>query len=629
MNDQNPKTPDPESPGELSPSPAEPAPRQSGKKPRRILRTVLIAVILLSVIAAAVGGIYLHRWRSGAWTPGEGFQQALHSLADSTALMEKARALKGDLKELAECLRSMDASGAEAARSRLRQDADGVRAELDSPLIRAASSAPGVSDELRTAETLLELLDEADGALIAPCIDLIREHPLSAMNSDAGIRVDTLRAYLDFMEQALPEAEQLAAQLDGLDLSLIDSEGKLDEYREKLAPLLETASAARRYLPAARAVLGDGSDRLYLFAAQNSSELRASGGFPGSVGLVRIRDGLLTLSDFQSVYDVLQQATPRQAGFTYVEEQLFSGRLHLSWDSDFSPDFERVASIWAMAYEARNREPLDGVISGTPAIIPRLLSIFGSVTLSDGTELNGDNAARVLGHDLYFKYLGARQQAGAARYVDGLFSEAAVGTLHLVLSRINAQALPALLRFVEESVADRTLMVWMADESEQQLIREAGWDAGLNRDPMRPAAGIFFNSTAASKVSWFLNIEPELSEPVVNEDGSRSYELTVRFVNTMTPEERSAASGYILGGDGSIVGSVYVFAPAGGRIEDAKLASNYPMLREVYEDLELAYMLEAYIGLSTPYVIRCRITTAPGAEEPMTLMITPTMQNYR
>ena len=603
--------------------------KKKKKKKHKVLLTILIVFLVIVALLASVGLYYVHLWRSGQWHPSSELKQVLMGLADSSEMMEYARNLKGDLKELAGCIQAQDADGAEEARGAMQKDLKKLRSYVNSPLFLAASVAPGVGGEVKSVRELLSILEEADDALIGPYIDQMRSNPLGGLSGEDGIRVDLLMSYLDFLETVLPKADKLMERLQAVDLSLLDEEGKMSSYVDQLSGLLGTGASAQEYLPAVRAILGDGSDRLYIFAAQNSSEIRASGGFPGSVGLIRIRDGLLTISDFQSVYRVFQQVTPGVANITDVEERLFSGRLHLSWDSDFSPDFERVASIWALAYEARNGEPVDGVISGTPAIIQRLLSFLGSVTLSDGTELNGENASRVLGHDLYFNYLGASARPGAAAYVDDLFSEAARETMNLLFSQLNAKTIASFFSFFLESTADRTMMVWMADESEQELIRRAGWSAGLNTDPAHPQAGVFFNSTEASKMAWFLNIEPELSEPVQNEDGSQTYDLTVRFLNVLTPEEKMAASGYILGGNGGITGSLYVFAPAGGRIEEAWSEIGYTMHREVYKDLEVACLIDITVYSGSPFVVHCRITTAPEAEAPMGLIVTPTMQKYR
>lgn len=599
------------------------------RKRRKTLLTILGVFLLVVVLLASIGLFYLNLWRSGQWHPSSELKQVLMSLADSSELMEYARNLKGDLKELAGCLQGQDPDSAEQARSAMQKDIKKIRSYIDSPLFLAVSAAPGVGSEVHSVKELLSILEDADETLIGPYIDQMRANPLTGLNGADGIRVDVLTSYLDFLESILPKAELIMGRLKNVDLSLLDQDGKMSGYIEQLSGLLGTGNSAQEYLPAVRAILGDGSDRLYIFAAQNSSEIRASGGFPGSVGLVRIRDGLLTISDFKSVYLVFQQQTPAAANISDVEEFLFSRRMHLSWDSDFSPDFERVASIWALAYEARNQEKVDGVISGTPAIIQRMLSFLGSVTLSDGTELNGENASRVLGHDIYFKYLGASQQAGAADYVDELFAEAARETMSLLFSQMNARMFADFFTFFLESTADRTMMIWMADEAEQELIRQAGWSAGLNTDPAHPQAGIFFNSTVASKMAWFLNIEPELSEPTKNEDGSLTYDLTVRFANVMTPEERSAASRYILGRTDDITGSLYVFAPAGGHIDEAVSEIGYTVKREVYEGLELGCLLEITITSDSPMVVHFRITTAPGVEAPMGLIVTPTMQEYR
>ena len=599
------------------------------KKTRRVVLTVLAVFLLIVAILISIGLVFLHLWRTGQWQPSDDLKQIIKDYVNSTELMEHARALKTDLKDLLEQIQAQDAEGAEKARAQMQKDMKKLRSAVNSPAYQVAELAPGVGRDLKTAEELLSILQDADRDLIGPYLELMKSGSLSDLNQDGGIRVDVLLRYLDFLEEHLPQLTPLIERMQGLDLSLVDSDGKLDDYIGRLSGLAGGGEDMRDLIPAIRTVLGNGQDRLYVFAAQNSSEIRASGGFPGSVGTIRIQDGLLTISDFKSVYKVFQQTTPARANISTVEDLLFSGRLHLAWDSDFSPDFERVAYIWAVSYEDRNHEPVDGVISGTPAIIQRMLSFLGSITLSDGTELNGENASRVLGHDLYFRYLGSNQQYGAADLVDGLFAEAAKETMGLLFSQMNAKMFADFFLFFQESIADRTLMVWMADEAEQELIRQAGWNAGLNTDPTKPEIGIFYNSTEASKVAWFLNIEPELSEPVRNEDGSYSYDLTVRFANVMTYEERATAGGYILGGTGGITGSMYIFAPAGGSISDAVTESGYRMMEQTYEDLELGYLIDLTIPCEDAIVVHCRITTAPGVKEPPKLIVTPTMQEYR
>ena len=585
----------------------------------------MAVLAFLCVLTALIGILILRNAREETHVDED---RGIMSIVESSELMSRAKALKSSLKELADALKKQDADSAQAARKTVSDNIIEIRTTLNTPFWKASSILPVIGREIKSVKELLDILEDADEVLIGPYIDLMRTHPLSNLKTPDGIVLDTVRSYMDFGEQVLPDAERIMQRLHSLDLDLIDRDGKIASYTEKIDRLLQQAVEMKEYLPPIRAIFGDGSDRLFVFAAQNTSEMRASGGFPGSVGTIRIRDGIMSLSEFTSVYKVFAGSTPASANISAVEERLFSGRLHLPWDADFSPDFERVASIWAMAYEQKNGVELDGVISATPVVIQKLLSFLGSIELSDGTVLNGDNATKVLGHDLYFKYLGASQSYNANDLVDDLFAECAEKTFRLMMSGLSISNFPDYCRFFIDGIEDRSIMVWLKDEASQQLIREAGWSAGLNRDEQKPEIGIFFNSTAASKMTWFLNIEPTLSEAVVNEDGSQSYDLTVTLSNVMTEEELRQAGSYILGGSGGIIGTVFVFAPAGGTVSNFEINTTRGMAEDSYMDLELGYQ-SVNVRMGDPIVIRCRVTTAPGVDTPIRIVMPPLMQDYR
>jgi len=607
---------------------SEPRRRKARHTRVQIILRVLFVFLLILVLLASICLRYLNLWKNGQWQPSEAQMAFIMRLADSTELMQSGKTLKNDMKDLASSLKLFDVPAAEAARAKVLEDVAHIRVLLDKPVWRLAARLPAAKDKLATVNELLMLVEEADNSLIGPCLGMLEAYPLSSLKVDNGISVDTVLAYLDFFEQVLPEAESLYARFQALDLGFIGEQDILAAYSEKAEYLLGLGDSARDLIPVMRSILGYGGDRVYLFAAQNSSELRGSGGFPGAMGFIRIRDGVLSVSDFTSVYEVLQQHTPAGIEISEVENLLFDGRLHSPWDADFTPDFERVAYIWANSYAVHTGETLDGIVSATPVIIQKLLSFLGSITLSDGTELNGDNATRVLGHDLYFHYLGADRHPNGEQIVDALFAESARKTLELVFSDISPSRMLEYYAFMLDSFGDRSLMIWLADEPGQTMIRELGWNAGLNTDPMKPEIGIFYNSTSASKMTWYLDIIPELSDPVVNEDGSRSYELTLTLANVMTEEERQQASTYILGYLNGIVGSIYIFAPSGGTIGSFETNSHFTMNKTVYEDLELGYLLNYSLGMQ-PLVIRCQITTAPGAEEPIRIVVPPTMTAYR
>ena len=91
---------------------------------------------------------------------------------------------------------------------------------------------------------------------------------------------------------------------------------------------------------------------------------------------------------------MMVEDTPAQCNITDEENTLFyPWYTQYSWDNGFNPDYPRVASIWATAYQEKSGQVVDGVISITPTMVQDLLAATGeSFTLSDGTAIDGTNA---------------------------------------------------------------------------------------------------------------------------------------------------------------------------------------------------------------------------------------------
>ena len=603
------------------------SPRTQRARPELML-LVTAALLLLAALALL---LYALSDRQESQEEPITVKEELCSLVQSTEAMKLAKTVKNDYLELTDAVKAKDFARSHELRTSLDTDLAALENYLNSPLLKTAAGLGSLQEELNAAGEYLNIAKAANTELIDPLLDYLTTHPFDELKAEGGVRMDVLLGYLELAEQLCPTGKELLARLNAADprlLGLVDGDGRLSSLLSDATRLAEQYDPLLSHLPALRSMLGADGDRVYLFAAQNTAEVRASGGFPGSIGKLRIRDGVLSLDDFKSCYNVLYSGTPYAAGITQREDQLFNGRMRLSWDSDFCPDFERAAKIWALSYQARSGERVNGVISATPVIIQRLLSFLGSITIDDGTELNGENAMRVLGHDLYFRYYPAGSDWGAGDYMNELFADTAAKTLALLISTADLSHIKDYLSFARESFADRTLLLWMDDPAEQEIVRQLGWAGTLNHDPARPQLGVFFNSTSASKMGWFLDLDASIGEPTENPDGSKTYPVVVTFGNALTEEERRLAGSYILGSRwGGLQGTMFVFAPEGGSISNAE-ASDGRMLESEYEGMKLVYQNNT-IPMGSTIIVTCEVTTSPLAEEPLTLMHTPTAQDYR
>lgn len=547
-----------------------------------------------------------------------------------TELLKAVVTLKDDVETALDDIKSGELTSAQLKIERVSQKTQTIRDSLELTMEGLGDSLPSLQVQLENIQDLLNLLDLTSDTILNPLIQQMLAHPVSEMRVGDGVRTEVICSYLDFVESLMPDIDVLVEQANSVDMSLVDSEGKLAEYLEKANSLLEIYHSDSSVFASLKAIFGAEGDRVYLVAAQNSAEIRASGGFPGAVGTMRIQDGVLILEDFKKVYDVLSTYTPAAANITSTETNLFHGGLSAPRDADYCPDFERVAYIWALGYEAAQGEHLDGVISMTPSVVQKLLSAMGEeIKLFDGTVLNGDNAVKVLQHDLYFKYFSNDYVSGREVIADQLFADTAKKTMQKLMENLELSDLTQYASIARECFQDRTLMLWMDDEVEQAIVAELGWNGGLNTDPENPQAGIYYNCTAASKMGWFLIIDTQIGDGVQNEDGSYTYPITVTFSNDMTQEELRAASSYISGGNGgAITGSAYFFAPAGGTVSNFTTDNGLAIEITEYHDLQLGYMRSFNIYSNKPVTVTYQVTTAPGVDTPLTLSMTPTTQEY-
>lgn len=510
--------------------------------------------------------------------------------------------------------------------------ADTVESVNALPFGKLESRYPDLKEELGLAGNASRLAADATESFLKPSFDFFMEHPFSALKTESGgINLELIGAYIDFFEEAGPKTEKLSRQIQDFDLGNFDDGGTVERIRDKLAELMQYYHKAETYLPMVKAFLGDGEDRVYLLAAQNSSEIRASGGFPGAMGLVRVKNGEIIVEDFSPVTGMINFYGSSRTGISRQEITLFSDWFTAPRDADFCPDFERVGEIWAVAYEEEQGERVDGVISATPAIVQRFVGVAGDVELSDGSVLTGDNATRVLEYDLYYNYMGRGDNTTIGnRITDELFAEAAKAVVGRMTSGIDARSALKYLDVLIDSAEDRTLMLWLADEEEQAAVRAAGLDAGLDRDPATPHAGIYISLNNPSRLGWFLDLVPQITEVERHEDGSRIYSVTVQLTNTMTQEELDRASAYIAGDlRGIFTGLIHLFAPSGGTIQNVETTGGLSFAYDEYHDLQLAYAKNVKLYPGEAVTITYTLTTAACEQADLGLSMTPTLTAYR
>ena len=589
--------------------------RSRGRKKLYIIIGV-VAVLLIALAAAAFAAV-----------------------GSAKEMKSQATQVLQDVKSIQTAIGENDYAAAAQSAQQASELTGSIAGELSSPLWMAASIIPVYGQDISGMRDLMTALDDAfDEGLVPLTKTLEANPPDSLISADRRINVAAVTQLLDAVQDAAPSMQKCADVAESLpEMHIEQLKSVVDPAKEKLTTINATFQKAAALAPVAGPVLGANGNRTYLIVAQNSAELRSSGGFPGSMGTLEIRDGEIILNDFSKVYDVLTDTNPSSVSITDEEYALFgAASMDCPRDAGIDPDFTRVASIWAASYEERNVAHLDGVISITPSVVQDILAIVGPVTLSDGTELTGSNATKVLQSDIYWKYLaeGADPDGTGGAVTDALFAQAAHETFNKLFSNLNADTLIKFASCMAKDMEDRTVMFWLTDEGEQAILASLDCSGALNDDPMRPELGVFFSLWVGSKMGWYVDIDNQVLEPKKNADGSYTYKMQTTFTDTVSSEEIASGGEYIIGDIydyeyGILYPCLYIYAPAGGSISNLESNSSVAFEEARHDGLQAFKAWRTVLRPDQPIVCTYTVTTAPSAEQEMKIVCTPTLTEYR
>ena len=600
-------------------------PRKKRKK-----KGIILAVVLAFLVAIGVTGYCLY---DSAKTLKHDASLVMQDIANI-----KTSITSGQYQEAATYANNIAATSAH------------MQQEMSSPLWSVASVVPYVGSDVTNAKELINILNSAASDILIPLTATFANASLDSIIDESGaIDVDTVSVMLSAAEEIAPAMNACAqkiAQVPAMNIAQL--EDMLGSAKAKVVDLNNTYQEAVQYFPVIKLALGDGGQRAYLITAQNSAEIRASGGFPGAVASLDINDGKISLGSFGTPYEMFADNTPDDVAPTADELEIFSDEfLTISRDFGVDPNFERTASVWASAYTTETQNSIDGIISITPSMIQSMLKITGGITLSDGSELDGTNATKMLQHDLYWKYC-SRETASSENYelIDSLFADAAKQTFAKLLGSLNAKTLLSFAQTMLAGTETREVMLYFTNAEEQAQIESLHISGALNSDETNPKVGTFASIWIPSKLGWYLDVNTQVGAAVKNADGTTTYSVTTTFANTVDPAEIEQAGTYIMGKfddyeSGDMEPFLYIYAPAGGSISNlqsvnASTGASVDFAEGTHEGLQLFYIpytngyrSETPLLPGQSIVCTYSVTVSAAAKSELGVMQMPTLTAYR
>ena len=590
-------------------------PRRNPLK-RRVLSVVGI-VLVVSIVSCGLAGLLL-------LMSVQRMEASVDSLQVQASLLKDAF-LDGD----GDALRS--------TASIISSNIDDMRAELDSPLWSLAGKVPKVSTDISNVRTLVACADDLDERSLKPLVEGLAGVRFASLIQDGRFNTELIRQIRDSVVGATPaivENSEVISQLPAGSVGRIND--AIDKVREPLGQASGVLGDANMFFTNILGMLGDGGQtRNYVLLAQANSEIRAGGGFPGSIGSMRVTDGNIELSDFVPIYNLKDATTDRgiRAGVTDEELTVFfdaiaSDAAGITLTPNFVRSGELMRDFWTGAYD----EPVDGVFGLDPVFMQRMLALTGGIVAEDGTEVNGENAAYELLNHVYWRY-GYDGEVGGEEE-DNFFADVANRAADQLINNMGGVDFEAFMDVIVSSGAEHRLQVWMANPDEESFLQKVGVSGKLQDDITKPELGVYANDNTWAKISWYLNIWADVDEGVKNEDGTTTHHVTAHYQNNLSQDDAEVAPEYVYGSNplkvyrGDMIDTVYIMAPLGATITDFEVHPTHMTdgliptgSARVYDrEVWWSQVLTASEGETT---VTFTLTLPPEATEPLTVRTSP------
>lgn len=399
------------------------------------------------------------------------------------------RALASDLSYYRSVQASLDTamtpSGLDELSRRLADTHASIRA-LHSDwgiLLRAGKSLrwlPRYGGDLAAAADLMLIADYGLDAALAllPVIQPALESTDASDPSEALVvlcqTVGTQRDALERASYTLARLEEGRRRIDIRQLS-----PRLQSLLAKADALLPLAVAAPDLLGVAPALLGANGPRQYLILAQNSDELRATGGFISGVGLLTVEGGSVTSLMFSDSFSIVDLQQPHPVSPPALDVHMWAGML-LFRDANWWADFPTSAKMAQDLYAQDAGQQTDGVIAIDTQALLLMVGALGPIDMRDYKEtISVDNLMDRMQHYWASPDLGPDRASGdpdwwqhrkdfvgelAGALVDRLLRPAGVDPLKL------AEAITRLLQ-------EKHLLLYLPEAA--GMLATRGWDGGL------------------------------------------------------------------------------------------------------------------------------------------------------
>lgn len=221
----------------------------------------------------------------------------------------------------------------------------------------------------------------------------------------------------------------------------------------------------------------------FLILLQNNDELRPTGGFLGTYGILTVENGDIKNFFAEDIYhlDMPVKDTLNIVPPAPIKQYIKTDRWFLrdaNWSPDWPTSARQIESTYRQEVILDNKKPVDfgGVIAINPALAADLIDLVGPIKVNN-VIYKGDNFQELLQYEVEVSYVKQNISSWDRKeIINDIFAE-----LKKRLTNLSYDNYPKILNLVNNNLAKKNIQVYLNHPTGQELIKSLGW-AGEIKD---------------------------------------------------------------------------------------------------------------------------------------------------
>lgn len=457
---------------------------------RRHFRWIVLGAVALAVVGVGIAGYsWVHQVQASAESGKASLEAGLHAL------------------------QSGDPVSAQSNFKAAQDSFTAVHGLLGPDWLKAT---PGLGRQLQAVDQLAVVGTEGAkaGQQVSALLVAASADSTGGVNAMLRIAKPYVLAALDSFDQIAKLAPQL--NTDGL---LPPVANAVSSAKDALAPLQPVFARAEDISTFVKYLLG--SDHRFLLVSQNNAELRPSGGFMGSFGLLKIGPSGLKLESYSDIYTLPKDTLnlPKPAGAR------MGGKYFRIQDANWWLDFPTSATTILKLYDHLSppQPQVDGVIAIDLITIKTLLGEFGPITLQEyGKTITSQNMIQTL------VVMVEQDLVSTGQHRKDVLQRLSEELLHRMLNILPTELVPT-GQLAIDLANQKRIQLFLRDANVQQTAVRVGW-AGAIDAPKDTTDLLAVDNAVVWPSKMNIGVHKTIDYQVsLSADGSAQTELTLHY----------------------------------------------------------------------------------------------------